>query len=326
MRIMVQRVAGALTGLLRDAAGASMTLYKLMIPAIIAVKVLKEAGGVDFLGDLLSPVMQIVGLPGEMGLVWATAMLTSLYAGIMVLAAICGDVSLTVAQMTVIASLMLVAHALPVELRIAQQAGSRVLFMTGMRLIGAFAYGSLLDSIYKWGGWLQEPCVLNWIPQSADPGLLAWTVTQLKSLVLIFVMITILMAALKTLKWLKITDLLIRLLSPLLRPLGIGGSAITMTIIGMTLGIGYGGGLIINEARSGGIDTRDVFFSMTLMGLMHSIFEDTAVMALIGGALSGILWGRLAFAVVFTFLLAKMLPVLSENAVHRYFFRKSIAG
>ena len=47
---------------------------------------------------------------------------------------------------------------------------------------------------------------------------------------------------------------------------------------------------------------------------------------LVGGSLSGILWGRMAFAVVFTFLLARLLPVLSDSTVHRLFFRKSVAG
>ncbi|MCE5335384.1 MAG: hypothetical protein LLG06_12445, partial [Desulfobacteraceae bacterium] len=39
-------------------------LFRIMIPVIIAVKVLQEAGGISVLGNLLSPVMQLVGLPG----------------------------------------------------------------------------------------------------------------------------------------------------------------------------------------------------------------------------------------------------------------------
>ena len=122
-----------------------------MIPIIIAVKILQEFGAVDALGKILSPVMGIVGLPGSMGLVWATTILSNIYTGIVVFVSVTANESLTVAQTTVLASMMLVAHNLPIELRIAQKAGARLRFMGLLRMGGAFVLGWGLFRIYQLG-------------------------------------------------------------------------------------------------------------------------------------------------------------------------------
>ena len=61
-----------------------MVLFRIMIPVLIIVKLLESAGAISVLGRVLAPVMSLVGLPGSMGLVWAAAMITSLYGGIAV--------------------------------------------------------------------------------------------------------------------------------------------------------------------------------------------------------------------------------------------------
>jgi hypothetical protein len=54
------------------------------------------------------------------------------------------------------------------------------------------------------------------------------------------------------------------------------------------------------------------------MGLCHSLIEDTLVMALIGGHLSGILFGRIVFALVCTFALARLCARLPTSVFDRY--------
>ena len=91
----------------------SLTLFKLMIPIIIAIKILEELDAIIILSNWLTPIMELVGLPGAMGLVWATALITNLYGGIVVYASLAIDMSMSVAQVTIISSMMLIAHALP---------------------------------------------------------------------------------------------------------------------------------------------------------------------------------------------------------------------
>ena len=51
---------------LRRSATISLELYKIMVPIVIAVKILQELGLISWLALPLAPVMQLVGLPGEM--------------------------------------------------------------------------------------------------------------------------------------------------------------------------------------------------------------------------------------------------------------------
>ena len=129
--------------------------------------------------------------------------------------------------------------------------------------------------------------------------------------------ITALMALMRLLAAVGAIDLLNRLLRPVLRLIGIGPAASGITVAGLTLGVAYGGGLIIHEAKSGRVDKRDVFVSLTLLGLCHSLIEDTLLMAMLGAQLSGILWARLVFALLATALLVKFSARLAPQLADR---------
>lgn len=292
-------LAGALRRLVVDAVRVSLELFKIMIPVLIVMRLLSALDLVGLLAAPLGPVMSLVGLPPETGLIWAAGMLNNIYGGIAVFLSLMGDLHLTAAQATILWSILLVAHSLPVELSIARRSGPRMAFQLLSRVLGGLLLGWLLHLVYSATGALNEPAVvlLSAAP-AADLGWGAWALAQLKNLAMIFGIILTLLGLIRVLKLLRITEFMNALLRPVLRLMGIGERAATVTIIGLTLGISYGGGLIIREAREGGLDRRDVFFSLTLMGLCHSLIEDTLVMAMVGGHFSGILWGRLLFALV----------------------------
>jgi hypothetical protein len=104
--------------------------------------------------------------------------------------------------------------------------------------------------------------------------------------------------------------------------IGIKREALPMSLIGMTLGLAYGGGLLIREAEKGTISGRDIFASFALLGLCHSLIEDTLLIALIGAELHGILWARLAFALIIIALLTRLLPLISDQTFYRFLMRK----
>lgn len=310
---------------LLESSRISLTLFKIMIPIIIAVKILKELGAIEYLAIILGSLMEMVGLPGGMGLVWATAMITNLYGGMAVFVSLAAEYPLTTAQVTVLTSMMLVAHALPVELRIAQKAGARLRAIVLLRVGGAFIFGLCLNTVFTWGGWFQGPNVPAWTFPAKNTSLLGWALGEVRSLTMIFLIILGLLVLMKVLNRLRITDIFTRLLQPLLILLGIGKDATPITIIGMTLGITYGGGLIIQGARSGAIDKRDVFFSLALMGLSHGLIEDTILMLFLGGHFLGLFWGRLLFSLITVYLLVKVVSHLSEKTLDRYLFRSEVS-
>jgi hypothetical protein len=126
------------------------------------------------------------------------------------------------------------------------------------------------------------------------------------------------MTIMRFLQFIKVIELMNYLLRPLLNFIGIGPKASAITVIGLTMGLSYGGGLIINEAKNGSVSTQDIFYSLTLMGLCHSLIEDTLLIALIGGHLSGVLWSRLIFSIFAMAIIVQIVQRLPRSFQTKY--------
>ncbi|WP_250657483.1 hypothetical protein [Alkalimarinus coralli] len=308
----------------------STTLFKIMIPTLIAIKLLEELGGITLLGQLLAPVMSCVGLPESAGIVWATTLLTNIYTGMLVFITQGMEQQLTVAQVTVLSGMMLMAHGLPVEARIAQKAGIRLSITLILRIGGALLYGYLLHVLYTAGDWLQQPNNLIWQPDSlgaASPeptSVMQWALEQVQGLIAVFAIICVLLTTLKILRIIGFERLINWLLSPLLSLLKIGKEATTITMVGITLGLSFGGGLLIKEAKAGHIAKQDVFSSMALLALCHSIIEDTLLVMLLGAHISGALWLRIAFSLIVISILSRWLLSRSNEFKERYLYTAQV--
>ncbi|WP_243546688.1 hypothetical protein [Pseudodesulfovibrio tunisiensis] len=315
----MKKLLDLLRDLFRNAASACWELYKVMIPIIIGVRILQEFDLIQYLAWPLRPVMGLVGLPAEMGLAWATAMVNNIYSGLIVFLSLIKDTPLTTAQATVLGVLFLVAHGLPVESSIARKAGSRFLFQCLSRIIGALCLGWLLHTIYTAAGTLEQPAVVLFQASAqTETSLTTWALGELRNLLGIFGIVFCLMALMRLLHALRIVDLLNAILRPVLKLIGIGPKASAITVIGLTLGLTYGGGLIISEAKSGTVGRQDVFYSLTLMGLCHSLIEDTLLLALIGAHFSGIFWGRFGFSIMAVAVLVQIVRKLPEKFCDKY--------
>lgn len=297
-------------------------LLVIIIPISIITRFLDLFGFIEHIGIALSPVMSIVGLPGSMGIVWATCMITNMYAGIIVFAALAPEAGLTIAQVTVLSTMILVAHSLPIEIRISQKAGPRLRFIAPLRIFGALLIGFLLNQSYKAFNYLQEPNQALWTPAAKDSSWMGWAKGELTNFVWIFLIIFTLLLSMKILDKIGVIDLLKKMLEPVLRVLGMSSAALPITMIGMTLGIGYGGGLIIQEAKNGSMTKFDIFYSLALMSLCHSLVEDTLLMVVIGGHISGIIWGRILFTFIVIFILGKIMKKVPDSMFNKYFFRE----
>jgi hypothetical protein len=312
------RLSRGLAEVLRQSLRTAFDLFKVIIPIIILIRVLERLDVIEYLGAALAPVMKLVGLPGETGLIWATTMVTNLYGGAAVFVSL--NVQMSAAQATVLTTMMLIAHGLPVELRIAQKAGTRFRMMALLRVGGALLAGFSLNHFYRATGWLSQPnkAVFRGALDNSWPG---WLQGQGIFLLTVMAIILALMLLIRALKAVGVIDLLARLMEPGLRLLGMSRAAAPVTVIGMTLGLTYGGGIIIQEARSGILGKRDVFFALALMGLTHSLVEDTLLMMTLGGRLSGILVWRTAFSLLAIFLLVRLLGRLSDKTFEKYLCR-----
>jgi hypothetical protein len=304
-----------------DACKTSFTLFKIIIPVSIIVKILSELGLVKIIGESISPVMGLVGLPGDFGIVWTTTMITNIYGGMIAFFNLSLVNSYSVAQVTVLATMMLIAHTLPVEVRIAQKAGVRAWFTILFRVGCAFIIGAILSFIFTNFNILQDKNNVLWQPGISNPTLTQWVIDQLRNYAMIFLIILGLMSLIYILKKYGVMQKLNNLMEPGLRALGMSKNAAPVTIIGMTLGLSYGGGLIIKETKEKMLGKKDAFLSLCLMGLSHSLIEDTLLMVAIGANLIGILGARIIFTIVVMFVLIKFIKHISKNSFERFFAR-----
>ncbi len=305
----------------RDIYFVSWELFKIMIPTLLVVKLFDMAGGVAALAWAMGPAMQLIGLPDDTSIVLTTIMLTNVYAGFIIMAGMESLTELTMAQATSIAIFLLIAHGLPVECMITRRAGVRLRVMVPFRIVMAFLAAGLVHWIATPLGIMQDPAAIQLPAMDSDPTLLGWLVDQTLGLIFIQAIIIVLLAFLALLKVIGVERLIKIALTPFLKMLGIGADASTIAVVGITLGISFGGGLMIKEVDRGQIPQKDIFLVVMLMGLLHSIIEDTSIAMLLGPSLIIILIGRVVFSIL-VMLLVKWL-VLGRS---EYFWKKYLVN
>jgi hypothetical protein len=307
---------------LKDTGKTYIFLLKIMIPISIIVKILEYYGVIKIIGENLAPTMGLVGLPGEFGLVIATAMITNIYGAFVVFFALSVQNTYTVAQVTILSCMMLIAHTLPIEGRIAQKAGVRLWYTLFLRILGAFTFGFILHMIFSFFNMFQNENNLIWRPELSDNTLYNVIIGQVEYYIMIFLIIFSLMILMRILKNTGALEKINNFFKPGLEFMGMSKNAAILPLIGMTLGLAYGGGLIVKEAKSNLISKKDVFLSLSFMGLSHSLIEDTLLMLAIGASIMGVLIGRVLFTILIMVFLVKIINRLPKKTIEKYLMNK----
>ena len=294
--------------LLKESARISLKLLKIMLPISILVKVGSNFGIIDILSKTLSPIMSIMGLSGEMGIVWATALITNIYGGILVLFSMVQDNTFTVAEITILASIILFAHSLPLELKIISETGAKPWKILSIRVLCAVISGACLNLLFKFFNLYQEAAVFRFTLRESNSGIIYWILGELKKYTTIFVIIFILLALMEGLKKIGVIHWINAKFSPVMSFMGIDPGLSLTCIVGLTMGISYGSGLIIKETREGNYSKRDLFLVAVFMSLCHALIEDTLLMIPLGAKMIGIFWARIFFAVIFTMAFNRIMP------------------
>jgi len=287
-----------LTECWREGHKVALSIFRFLVPIFIAVKLLEESGLIPYLAMPMRPLMDLLGLPAELSLAWLPCVFVSIYSGLAVLISLAPQLpDLTVAQMTVFGLMVLIAHGLIIEVRIAGQCGVAMPFQFALRLLSAIVAALLLHLLLEGFGLLQDKAVIL-LAAAPTSTWSEWFLEFVQSIAEIYVIVCAVMLLHKGLTHFHISEWIGKALGPVLRMLGISPRAVNIVIIGFTLGILYGSGLLIKETQEGSLSHRDALCSISLLGLSHSLIEDTLLLMLVGGSL----WGLLAFRVLFTII------------------------
>ena len=278
-------------------------LYKILIPFVFIIKILEISGAIEYTAKILEPLMSFVGLTPELGLVFVTAFLINIYAALVLFVNILPGIDVSVAEITILTTMILVAHNLPIECTICKAAGISVIYTASLRLISAFVLGFILKLIYFNFGFLTETFQTFFTVKPPPENNWYWFLDQFTTLVYIFFLVCLMATVLEMLKIIGVEKLFEKVFMPPLRLFGIQKEAMNIIIVGMFIGIQFGGGMLIKEVKKGTIDKQSIFLSVSLLNLLHAMIEDTILMALVGGHISGILIARVIFSLVLSYLI-----------------------
>lgn len=292
---------------------AFLELAIVMIPIMILVRIAEAYGLVDAMGPTLEPIMGLMGLPPETGIVWVSALLVGIYAGFGALPVLAG-VEMSMAQISILASIMLIAHALPIEQAIVKRTGVTFIGTVLLRFFGAVVYGMIVYWVCDWFTLLQEPVDLSFFTASGQADASHWdfAVASARTMLLILVIMLVLFIALDISERIGLTDLFTKAIIPLIRLSGLNKDIAPLTTIGVLLGLMFGGGLIIGESREKNFSLRTKTLALCWLSLSHGLIEDTGIMLALGANIWVILVGRVVFTLIVVRILASLWPQSPE--------------
>lgn len=291
-----QRLGAVLRRAARKAVRTSAWLLARMAPLSLGVAILQWCGALPWLARGIEPAFRQVGLPGETALPFVVGALLNIYSAIGALSAI----PLTDRQVTIFALMVLISHNLPIEVSVQHSAGTHGVRLLGLRLVSSALGAWCLNLFLPDSGTIVTGSGLAAGDAGASASFWAMTVAwgagtfALMGTVLMFVLGVMLLQ-----EFLHEFDLLhglARLVSPALILLGLPRSVAFLWIVANTLGLAYGAGVLVPEARSGRIRPEEIGMLNRSIAVCHSLLEDTLLFVAIGAWAAWIILPRLVVA------------------------------
>ena len=268
-------------------------LLKLMIPISLAVTLMQHFGILTWIATWINPLFVHFGLPGESAVAFISGATAGTYAGIAAMMSI----PLTMKQASILALMIALCHALPMECAVNKKTGSSFWKMGAIRIVMALICAFCLNIILPD---MQEKYI--YLGAEADSSfwevMKIWGVSQIKMSLMVVLIIYSLMVVQRMLEAYRLLDPLSRLLSPLMKLFGLPRHASYMWLVGNVLGISYGSAVMV-ELEEKGLVTREEANDVNYHLIMnHSMLEDTIVFAATGISALLLITTRLCFALL----------------------------
>ena len=268
-------------------------LLKLMIPISLAVTLMQHFGILTWIATWINPLFVHFGLPGESAVAFISGATAGTYAGIAAMMSI----PLTMKQASILALMIALCHALPMECAVNKKTGSSFWKMGAIRIVMAIICAFFLNIILPD---MQGKYI--YLGAEADSSfwevMKIWGVSQIKMSLMVVLIIYSLMVVQRLLEAYRLLDPLSRLLSPLMKLFGLPRHASYMWLVGNVLGISYGSAVMV-ELEEKGLVTREEANDVNYHLIMnHSMLEDTIVFAATGISALLLIITRLCFALL----------------------------
>lgn len=288
-------------------------LGKIIIPITIGVTLVKHTPIIEWIMTLFSPVMGILGLPGEAAVVLALGCVLNIYAAIGAIFSL----QLAVPEIFILSVMLSFCHNLLVETAVAKRIGLSAPIVVGIRVAAAFVSGIVLNLSF---GHQVEQAAGNY-----EHLAYLWQVPVLDTIVEVLktagnaiwqlaLIVIPLMAVIQILKELNVLDKIAHTVHPLLRWIGLPKEAAIPMLAGLYFGLAYGAGVIIEATRENPLPRRELYLIMTFLVLCHAVVEDTLLFVPLGVNGWYLLLIRLITAILLTAIVARIWRVNKTNS------------
>jgi hypothetical protein len=147
------------------------------------------------------------------------------------------------------------------------------------------------------------------LPASVQNELIQSFFSFLRVSLLVVVIVTPIIALMELLRLYKLLDPLLNPLHRLFGWMRIRKESVVALFVGIIFGIAYGGGVLLEEKRSGALNRRDALLVGIFLSLSHALVEDTLLFVAVGADWVVVLLARILFTVGFMLVLLFFIPV-----------------
>ncbi|MFI3263513.1 MAG: nucleoside recognition domain-containing protein [Rikenellaceae bacterium] len=290
---------------------AAIWLLKMMLPIMLLVSVLDYYGVVAFVSQYTAPLFNLMGLEGNAAFVFITSCLTSIYSAIGVMALFGFDFR----SVAIMASMCLIAHNLIIEGTIQSKSGASFVGITILRICSSLICGFFLNLVIPadmTGNLLMNVVTVK--PETFTEMILMWVEASVTLIVKVLIVIFLLNTLQNILKVYKVIDLMIKYLTPLMKVLGLPNSTSFLWIVANSLGLAYGGAVIMEEISKGKISKEDASLLHTSIAQTHSLIEDTFLFASMGIGFGWLIFPRMILSII---------TVWSQKAIRAVLHKRS---
>ncbi|MFC4557493.1 nucleoside recognition domain-containing protein [Virgibacillus kekensis] len=279
------------------------TLGKVIFPITLIVTILQYTPILPWIIGKLSPIMQLIGLSGEAAVPLVLGNSLNLYAGIAAIVSF----DFSVKEVFIMAVMLSFSHNLFIESAVASRVGVSWWLISGIRISLALFSAVLINLL--WNGGVEQ--AQYGLISSSDAVLNGWSEISfygvetafmaVVQLALIVIPLMVVMQFLREKGWLNILS---DKLAPFTRAMGMEKNTSMTLVAGLTIGLAYGAGLMIQAVEEDGVSRRDMYLALIFLVSCHAVVEDTLIFIPLGIPVWPLLLIRLTTAIVLTMTVA----------------------
>jgi len=272
-------------------------LLKLTIPVSFAVFLLDFFGILNVIAGWVAPLFKLIGLSGQASIVLITSFFTNIYSVIVVMTTL----GISHREGIILAVMCLISHAFIVETAIQKKTGSAPWRMIVTRLSASFIAAWMLNLILPAEAITEAGNVVR-LAGDFSPALKLWLSDMLVTTLKIVILVNLLLIIQKILNEFGLIKWILMPFTPLLKVMGLPSSTGFLWVVANTLGLGYGGAIMISETEEGKLSREDADLLNHNIAISHSQLEDPLLFVAVGYPLGILIWPRVLLAIVFVWI------------------------